>query len=114
MPVCLYTALACALICVCVLYVSAGRPPEADVYTAQAAHSTGITLTQAEKDARLNLNTATLDELMTLPGIGSVTAQRILALREQLGAFHYIEDLLHVQGIGEKKIDVIYDLVYAE
>lgn len=51
---------------------------------------------------------------MTLPGIGSVTAKRILALREQLGAFHYIEDLLHVQGIGEKKIDAIYDLVYAE
>ena len=63
---------------------------------------------------RLDLNAATAEELASLPGIGEKTAQAILALRDELGRFRYPEDLLMAHGIGEGKLDAIYDLVYTE
>ena len=51
--------------------------------------------------AALNLNTATLEQLDTLPGIGPVTAQAILDWRAEHGAFSAIEELLEVSGIGD-------------
>ena len=50
----------------------------------------------------LNLNTATIDQLETLPGIGRKTAERILEYRTKSGGFKRIEDLMNVKGIGEK------------
>jgi competence protein ComEA len=52
----------------------------------------------------VNLNTATLDQLESLPGIGPALAQRILDYREQHGPFRKVEDLLNVSGIGEKRL----------
>lgn len=52
--------------------------------------------------APLNLNTATLEQLETLPGIGRSTAQRILEHRQKNGSFKKIEELMNVKGIGEK------------
>ena len=50
----------------------------------------------------LNLNTATLEQLEALPGIGRSTAQRILEHRQKSGGFKKVEDLMQVKGIGEK------------
>ena len=50
----------------------------------------------------LNLNTATLSDLTRLPGIGQTKAQAILDWREAHGPFRAVEDLLSVDGIGEK------------
>ncbi|MGQ9473363.1 MAG: helix-hairpin-helix domain-containing protein [Candidatus Caldatribacteriaceae bacterium] len=60
---------------------------------------------------RINVNTASLEELVTLPGIGEVIAQRIIDYRKQHGPFRQLEDLLGVQGIGPKKLEKIKDLI---
>ena len=55
--------------------------------------------------APVNLNTATLEQLETLPGVGPTTAQAILDYRRAHGRFHTVQDLLEVQGIGPSKLE---------
>ena len=58
--------------------------------------------TTASSSAPINLNTATVAQLETLPGIGKSTAERILEYRQKNGGFKKVEDLMNVRGIGEK------------
>ena len=60
----------------------------------------------------VNLNTATADELATLPGIGETLASRIVAYRERSGAFNDVDDLLAIPGITERILDGIRHSVY--
>ncbi|HJV88672.1 MAG TPA: helix-hairpin-helix domain-containing protein [Holophagaceae bacterium] len=50
----------------------------------------------------VNLNTATVTELMQLPKVGAKTAERIVAWRKEHGGFRRPEEVMHVKGIGEK------------
>ncbi|MEA4964516.1 MAG: ComEA family DNA-binding protein [Oscillospiraceae bacterium] len=59
----------------------------------------------------LNLNAATADELEQLPGIGEVLALRILAYRDEHGAFQSPEELLYVSGIGATKYEDLKNLI---
>lgn len=53
----------------------------------------------------VNLNTATVEELMQIEGIGEKTAQSIIEYREKIGKYTFLEQLLDVAGIGEKKLN---------
>jgi competence protein ComEA len=64
-------------------------------------------LAAAETEGRVNVNTASLEELTYLPRVGSVVAQRILDFREANGRFKEPEDLMLVQGIGERTFELI-------
>jgi competence protein ComEA len=60
---------------------------------------------------RINLNTATAEQLDTLPGVGPVTARAILGWRDTNGRFDSVDDLLDVKGIGEATLAELRDLV---
>jgi len=56
----------------------------------------------ADATLRVNLNTATSEELTALPRIGDIVAARIVAYRKKNGSFTKVEELMNVKGIGEK------------
>ena len=59
----------------------------------------------------LNLNTATVRQLESLPGIGPALAQKIVQFREKKGGFKRLEELLAVPGISEKRWRTLRDLL---
>ncbi len=63
---------------------------------------------------KININSAYALDLEALPGIGEVTAERIIEYREQKKGFKKIEDLMNVKGIGEKKFEKIKDYIVVE
>jgi len=64
---------------------------------------------QASVQASVNLNQASAEELMTLPGIGLKTAEQIIAYRQNQGAFQTIDQIVMVKGIGNAKFEKIKD-----
>ncbi len=74
--------------------------PKADFYTAGGQGS-----------SRVNINTASLDELDTLPGIGASTAQAIIDYRRQYGNFQRTDEITEVPGIGPATYERIADLI---
>jgi competence protein ComEA len=58
---------------------------------------------------KINLNSATLEQLQTLPGIGPAIAKSIIDHRTKVGKFSRIEEIINVKGIGEKKFQKIKD-----
>jgi competence protein ComEA len=67
----------------------------------------------ADRDAggRVNINSADVEELTDLPGIGPAYAQRIVDYRKEYGPFKTIEDLLNVRGIGDRTFEKIRDRI---
>ena len=59
----------------------------------------------------IDINTATREELLLLPGVGPKTADRIIETRAEMRGFKRIEDLMEVKGIGEKKLSRVKGLV---
>ena len=63
--------------------------------------------------APLDLNTATIEQLDALPGVGPVTAQRIVDWRARNGRFATVDQLREVEGIGERRLGQLRELVRA-
>ncbi len=71
--------------------------------TALSAQSkTPAPKTTATAAAPVNLNTATAEQLATIPGVGPKMAERIIDYRQKNGGFKKVEDLMNVSGVGEK------------
>ena len=62
----------------------------------------------------IDINSAGIDELKALDGIGDAAASKIIEYRETYGSFKNREELLNVSGIGEKKLEKIYDFIFVE
>ena len=69
---------------------------------------------RAEGDTRININAASVGDLEKLPGVGKVIAERIVAHRQQYGAFRRAEHLMMVQGMSDNKFRKIQLLVAVE
>lgn len=77
------------------------------VYVPVLGESTIIQVNNGTEQGKVLINSATLEELQTLPGIGPAKAAAIIAYREENGPFQKVEDLLLVSGIGEKSLEKI-------
>ena len=66
---------------------------------------------ESKKSGKVNINTATKEELDTLPGVGELTANKIISYREENGKFKSIEEIKEVSGIGDSKFEQIKDLI---
>lgn len=88
-----------------IVSVPAGLPPQTTVSTVSASQTV-----PAGGDA-VNINTAGIYELASLPGIGEALAQRIVDYRNEHGSFSAPEELLNVSGIGSSKLESILDRI---
>ena len=72
------------------------------------AASTGVALAAAKAKAvpagKVNVNTATVEQIAALPGVGPKVAARIVEYRQKAGGFKSVHELMNVKGIGEKKL----------
>jgi competence protein ComEA len=80
----------------------------------EAATNPSPTETSQQIPGLININTAGVSQLDTLPGIGPVLAQRIIDYREANGPFSSISQLTLVEGIGAKRLEAILDLITIE
>ena len=98
------------------LFHSGATPwlPDPDARTDSVfAALTALDLGEGEGDLPppVDINTASKAELVALPGIGEVTAERIILYREEVGPFTSIDELLQVKGISKKKLEQLHALI---
>lgn len=73
-----------------------------------------ICLSAEKIEGRVNINSATEDQIAFLPGIGPKLAKEVVSYRTTSGGFKTIEDIKRVSGVGEKKFEKIKDFIVVE
>ena len=89
-------------------------PSPITVSTVSIAAPMPVPTTPDSTAVLVNINTADVTQLTSLPGIGDTLAQRIIDYRNANGPFASVGSLMQVSGIGEKRIEAIWDLVTVE
>jgi competence ComEA-like helix-hairpin-helix protein len=79
--------------------------------TEDSADAASIKSGSEEGSEKININTATKQQLMDLPGIGEVTADRILRYRRETGKFSTVEDLRVIKGISANKLERLKPMI---
>ncbi len=93
----------CNLICIALLTLSVVFSIN-PVFAAEKKSKAAVKVEQ-QLNSAIDINSAGVDDLVQLPGIGQKTAERILSYRQENGKFQSIEDLMNVKGIGQKKFN---------
>ncbi len=96
------------------IYIPTYQEVESGEYTSSSSESSSAasgSSSSSSSGSLININTATADELDTLPGIGPVTASNIISYREENGGFSSKEEIKEVSGIGDAKYAQIEDLI---
>ena len=88
-----------------------GIAVSATAASAQSKATTPKAAATATAAAPVNLNTATVEQLATIPGVGPKMAERIIDYRQKNGGFKKVEDLMNVSGVGEKSFLKIKPLI---
>lgn len=110
------------LLCITLIYTSVivaffvvrnipGREREISVYDQLVEFSASGPTETFSTDGRMDINTATVADLVQLPGIGNTLAERIVQYRTEHGNYSSIDDLLKVSGIGEGKLNGIAEYI---
>ncbi len=90
-------------------YISEGVDDVLNATVEENLISRGLNFSQSS--SLLNINIATARELESLPGIGTILAERIVEYRKDNGIFRKIEDVKNVPGIGEKKYEAMKEMI---
>ncbi len=70
-----------------------------------------VKVDEATSGVMVNINTASVEQLSTLPGVGASLAERIVKHRTEVGVFNAPEELIAVQGVGQKKLDKMISMI---
>ncbi|MBR6186935.1 MAG: helix-hairpin-helix domain-containing protein [Clostridia bacterium] len=85
---------------------------EAVSVSAQPADVRRLSPADSADEQRIDINSASLDDLTRVSGIGPVIARNILSYRDSLGGFHFLEEVLDVSGVGRKRFEALRELFY--
>jgi len=97
-----------------ILYLRNARPYRG-ITIAEGGLKQKVTLKEIDarlkEERKVNINTATAEQLTVIPGVGEVLAARIVEYRNTSGGFRSPRDLMNVKGVGEKKLEQMTDYV---
>ena len=103
----LFLGIALALLCFTCGFLIGRNSNRTLVTVSQPVQIQTATTTPNNSNGKVNINTATLQELTMLPGIGNSVAQKIIDYRTENGPFKTPEELINVKGIGSQKLEDI-------